>query len=73
MAKFEDGEYILTIKEKDTCILNSIWDKRVIYYPYREYKLIVEGESYTYFNELGTEEALHTDNFLSCFNIKKVA
>lgn len=73
MAKLVNGEYILTMKEKDKCILNSMWDRRVIYYPDKEYKLVVTDEFYTYFNELGTEEALHTDNFLSCFNIKKVA
>lgn len=73
MEKLENGEYVLTMKEKNKCILNSMWDKRMIYYPNKEYKLIVEDEIYTFFNELGMEEALHTDNFLSCFNIKKVA
>lgn len=73
MEKLENGEYVLTMKESDKVILNSMWDKRVIYYPNKEYKLIVKDGIYIYFDELETEEALHTDNFLSCFNIKKVA
>lgn len=73
MTKLSNGEYVLTMKEKNKCILRSMWDKRVIYYPDKEYKLIVKDGIHTYFDEMDITEALHTDNFLSCFSIKKVA
>lgn len=70
----ENGEYILTMKE-NKCILNSINDSRVIYYPNKEYRLVVKDGVYRYFNEIdnGTLEYVYTENFLNNFNIKKVA
>lgn len=73
--ELKNGEYVLTIKEKNMCILNGICDRRVAYYPNKEYHLIVKDGIYRYFNEVdsGTLEFVYTENFLNNFNIKKVA
>ena len=73
MKELENGEYVLTMKE-NKCILNSITDRRVIYYPNKEYRLGVKNGVYRYFNEIddGTLEYLYSENFLNNFNIKKV-
>lgn len=74
VMKLENGEYVLTMKE-NKCILNSIDDRRVAYYPNKEYRLVVKDGVYRYFNEIdaGTLEYMYTENFLNNFNIKKVA
>lgn len=73
--RLENGEYILTLKEKNKYILNGINDSRVAYYPYKEYRLIVKDGVYRYFNEIdsGTLEYVYTENFLNNFVIKKDA
>lgn len=74
MKELENGEYVLTMKE-NKCILNSIDDCRVIYYPNKEYRLIVKDGVYRYFDEIddGTLEYMYSEHFLNNFNIKKVA
>lgn len=74
MKELENGEYVLTMKE-NKCILNGITDRRVDYYPNKEYRLVVKDGVYRYFNEVdaGTLEYMYTEHFLNNFNIKKVA
>lgn len=74
MKKLENGEYVLTMKDS-RIIFNGINDNRIAYYPNKEYRLIVKDGIYRYFNEVdaGTIEYVYTENFLSYFNIKKVA
>lgn len=73
MKELENGKYILTMKE-NKCILNSITDRRVIYYPNKEYRLIVKDGVYRYFDEIddGTLEYMYSEHFLNNFNIKRV-
>lgn len=69
----ENGEYVLTMKE-NKCILNGVNDRRIAYYPNKEYRLVVKDGVYRYFNEVdvGILEYMYTEHFLNNFNIKKV-
>lgn len=70
--ELKNGEYILTMKEENMCILNGICDRRVAYYPNKDNRLIVYDVIYRYFNEIdsGTLEYTYTKNLLNNFIIK---
>lgn len=72
----ENGEYVLTMKDPDKVIFNTIPvnGRHLAYRPNKEYKLIVKDGIYTMFNEQ-YPEGIELLEMSACdwFNIKKVA